>query len=84
MAAWRQLGLTARQAYNCVEATRQMAGHNNTAQTEGLRSELTAKIQQTSDQLSARIESQGQELSAKGSKARDGSSAPRSKAMCRS
>ena len=63
MAAWRQLGLTARQAYNCVEATRQMAGHNSAAQTEGLRSELTSKIQRTSDQLSSKIESQGQELS---------------------
>ena len=65
LAAWRQLGLTTRQAYNCVEATRQMAGHNSAAQTEGLRSELTTKIQRTSDQLSSKIESQGQELSAR-------------------
>ena len=64
MAAWRQLGLTAKQAYDCVEATRQMAGHSSTAQTEGLRSELTTKIQRTSDQLSSKVESQGQQLSA--------------------
>ena len=65
MAAWHQLGLRARQAYNCVGATHQMAGHNNMARTEGLRSELTAKIQRTSDQLGTRIESQGRVLSAR-------------------
>lgn len=62
MAAWRRLGLTARQAYNCVEATRQMAGHNNTAQIESLRSEFTTKLKRTEDQLSAKIDQQGREL----------------------